>query len=959
MRWMYRWWAVWVGVAIALAARSAVAHDRLMRRIGAQDGLSPQAIVALAQDERGFVWIGTSAGLHRYDGRTIRRWAAATVNTQLRWIRPAGNGVLFVSDELGSLFEVDAVHEAARPVQFEGRPIDGVNHIAVLDGELWIARADGVRRRSATGQWSAPLPLHDIRRMRASGGAIYAAGRHAVWRLGRSGGTRWVGEPTGPVTDVVARPDGTVVITQFTGEVFAFDERGERTLLYEHGGSSLAVRGSTLWVVSTDELIGLSPGRPPVVLGKNAGLRSTLTLLVEREGALLVGTLEGLVILPEPDTEIWTVFDGVFAGPRMIARTDEGYWITSWWGLSHIAPGDREAHPTGQDRPGQVCADGRGGWWSMSAFALVHHTRGGDESFPLSAAEYWKGGQCVTLADGTVWTHVARRIVRLRPGGAPEWFEVPAGDADPVTTIHVDRRDRLWISRGEQVCHAEPRAVADRSAWTCDALAPGAWSANFVETETGALWVATDHGGVYRRDEATGRWSVIPGSLALPSRMLVRAVASPRGGVWVLGEGVLVRVRERRDLAAGWDIVEQPGGWHGILSADVRDLREEADGDLWIVQNAGVHHVPRAVRDLRLAPPAVELLDVSVDGERRSDGGPVELPYDRHVIELGFAAPAFRDPRALRYRVRTDGAAAWSAPTDNPSLRLVALPTGAHRIEVAASLDGEHWSAVPASVDVEIGRPWYLRWWAIAGAAVLLVGLGVVIQRARMAIQLRLVRQRQQIAMDLHDEMGSGLGSIGILADLASSGVLADDSRREVATRIAETAGDLGVALGDIVWALRDRAATLDALVGHLVERARRLVPDEFGGLMLDLPRAIPPIGLATPVCRNVLRIALEALHNAARHARATRITFGVARVRRQAWRLWIEDDGIGLDAVPAISARSAGQGLAGMRQRAAAIGAVLTLSSPRGGGARVALVFEPGGRSVADRPQASCEGPQ
>src|ERR1044071_2602664 len=70
MRWMYRWWAVWVGVAIVLAARSAVAHDQLMRRIGAQDGLSPQAIVALAQDERGFVWIGTSAGLLPLAGST-------------------------------------------------------------------------------------------------------------------------------------------------------------------------------------------------------------------------------------------------------------------------------------------------------------------------------------------------------------------------------------------------------------------------------------------------------------------------------------------------------------------------------------------------------------------------------------------------------------------------------------------------------------------------------------------------------------------------------------------------------------------------------------------------------------------------------------------------------------------------------------------------------------------------
>lgn len=932
-----RWGAVCLWAATLCAAQTAAAHDRLMRRIGAQDGLSPQAVTAVAQDERGFVWIGTPAGLHRYDGRTIRRWAAATLHARVRWIRPAGAGVLFVNDELGAVYEVDAVHEAAAPVRFGDQPLAEVNHIAVLDGELWIARSDGLRRRSATG-WSAPLPLTDIRRMRASNGAIYAAGRHAIWRIERGGAVQWIGEPTDRVTDLVVMPDGSLRVTQFTGEVFAFDRRGQRTLLYDRGGSALALRGETLWVVSTEELVGLAPGKPPAIIGRDSGLRSTLTLLVDREGALLVGTLEGLVILPEPETAIWTVFDGVRSGPKLISQTAEGTWISSWMGLSRIAPGAHAATTVGPTRPAAVCPDGRGGWWGMAAFELVHHTRDAFERWPLAEADYWKGGDCFAAADGAVWTHLATRIVRLTPDDERRWFETPADAAHPITTVYIDRRDRLWITRGDDTCHTEARAPITGSSWTCLRIDGGASPAKFVETDAGTLWVVTDHGGVQRLDDAG--WSTIPGSLALPSRSLDWARPSPRGGVWVLGAGVFVRVRERGDLAAGWEIVERPGAWQGILSADVRDVHEQPDGDLWVVMNAGVHHVPRAVRDLRPAPPAIELLDVTVDGERRPYRAPLALPHDSHQIELEFAAPSYRDPRALRYRVRADHDA-WSPPTANPSLRFIDLPSGSHHIEVAASLDGERWSASPASFEVEIARPWYLRWWAFAGAAALLIGLGVALQRLRMALRLRLVRQRQQIAMDLHDEMGSGLGSIGILAELASNDVLPEPNRRDVATRIAETAGDLGVALGDIVWMLRDRAATLDALVGHLVERARRLFPDELRVLTLELAGPIPATPLPSAVCRNVLRIGLEALHNAARHARATRVTFGVARDARRAWRLWVHDDGVGL-AARATAASSGGHGLAGMRQRASAIGASLAIESAAGG-TRVTLVFDPG----------------
>lgn len=933
--------ALWALAAALAGAPPAHAHDRWMRRIGAQEGLMPSSVSALGQDDRGIMWIGTLAGLHRYDGRAIRRWAAA-IAAPVVAIRPAGQGTLFVRDEAGRVFAVDAVREAAAPVMLDGRPLDDTSDIAVLDGELWIARADGVRRRSASGLWSAPVPgpVH-ISRLRSAPDAIYAASRDTIWRIDRTGAAVLAGHAE-RLDDVLAMPDGSLRVTQFTGEVVAIDHGVNRLLALGDGGRALALRGDTLWVLTAYQLLGLAPGRAQVTIGRDEGLRSGSTMLVDREGALWLGTYEGVVVLPEPDTEIWSDFDGVTDGVLSVRVTDEGHWITTWGGLLWVARGGRRAVATGQTILAAVCPDGRGGWWAMGARELVHRTAGRYDSWPLPELDRWKGGECAVMPDGTAWSHVADRIVQVTPDGVQRWFATPATRDDPISRVYVDRRRRIWIVGDQRVCRAGPEVPLDARAWTCDRIDGARVIRSVIETDAGTIWLATEPAGVQRFDEATATWSVIAGSRALATGLVQALAPSPRGGVWLAGAGILMRVRERPDLAAGWEVVERPTGWHGLASSDATAVFEEPGGDLWIAQPFGLHRVPRAVRDLRAAPPAIALLDVAVDGEPR-DAADLELAPGSHQIELGFAAPSYRDPQHLRYRVRTG--ASWSAPTDNPALRLVDLSPGAHRVEVAASLDGERWSAVPAWFAVAVARPWYLRWWAIALAGALLIGVGVALQRVRSALRWRLARQRHEIAMDLHDEMGSGLGSIGILAELASSDGVADPNRREAAAQIAETAGELGAALGDIVWSLRDRAATLDALVGHLVERARRLFPDETGVLVLALEPDVPAIPLAIATSRHVLRIALEALHNAARHAHATRVTLGVARASRQAWRLWVHDDGGGLGG-----ATPNGNGLASMQQRAAAIGATLAIESPDAGGTRITLVFDAAARPASHR---------
>jgi hypothetical protein len=150
-------------------------------------------------------------------------------------------------------------------------------------------------------------------------------------------------------------------------------------------------------------------------------------------------------------------------------------------------------------------------------------------------------------------------------------------------------------------------------------------------------------------------------------------------------------------------------------------------------------------------------------------------------LELEFVAPALRAPASRRYRVRV-GDGPWGEPTRAGGLRLAGLDDGVHRLEIAASLDGVTWSP-PLRLAVDVEAPWYRRWWALAGAALVL------------------------IAMDLHDEMGAGLASIGLLASVANTETLPTDERQALVAQIGTQSQDLGASLSDIVWTLRSGSA--------------------------------------------------------------------------------------------------------------------------------------------------------
>ena len=108
-------------------------------------------------------------------------------------------------------------------------------------------------------------------------------------------------------------------------------------------------------------------------------------------------------------------------------------------------------------------------------------------------------------------------------------------------------------------------------------------------------------------------------------------------------------------------------------------------------------------------------------------------------------------------------------------------------------------------------------------------------------------------------------------------------------------------------------------------------------GLERRIRVQVPATRIELAVRRQIHAIASEALHNAAKHADASRVRVTL-RPDGAAWTLAIEDDGVGFDD----QGEPAGLGLESMNRRARSIGAGISIGVGASGGCRVEITFTP-----------------
>jgi signal transduction histidine kinase len=216
----------------------------------------------------------------------------------------------------------------------------------------------------------------------------------------------------------------------------------------------------------------------------------------------------------------------------------------------------------------------------------------------------------------------------------------------------------------------------------------------------------------------------------------------------------------------------------------------------------------------------------------------------------------------------------------------------------------------------------------LAGAgAFLLVYLPI---RYRMKEKREVSRVRDRIAGDLHDEVGSNLGSIQMLADLAEGHAGATGPTREL-KRIQRIAAETVSAVRDIVWLLRPQGDHRIGTVEHLRETSSiMLEPLEWE---FTANEAAWQCEMSDESNSHLFLFFREALHNLLRHAGAKKATIRVES-DDASFRLTVADDGCGIP--PEKMERPST--LRALRQRVEALGAEFKVETNMGVGTRLEL---------------------
>ena len=206
--------------------------------------------------------------------------------------------------------------------------------------------------------------------------------------------------------------------------------------------------------------------------------------------------------------------------------------------------------------------------------------------------------------------------------------------------------------------------------------------------------------------------------------------------------------------------------------------------------------------------------------------------------------------------------------------------------------------------------------------------------RQQAELQRAAEAERSRIARDLHDELGSGLTEVSLLAGAGSAATPETERTHDRFRVIAEKARALVSGLDVIVWAIDPKRNSLQTFTDYLCRYATEVFSASNVGCRFTMPIECDPVTL-TETARHSLFLAVkEALNNVIRHSSATEVEL---QISQSAGRLQIviADNGCGFNR----NGLRRVNGLANLRERLEALNGECHIESQMGRGTIVKFI--------------------
>jgi signal transduction histidine kinase/ligand-binding sensor domain-containing protein len=328
----------------------------------------------------------------------------------------------------------------------------------------------------------------------------------------------------------------------------------------------------------------------------------------------------------------------------------------------------------------------------------------------------------------------------------------------------------------------------------------------------------------------------------------------------------------------------------------------------------------------------------------------IELPY----IELQQSELALQikllmlnvtasERNQFAFALFNGGDTTWSDLGTNRDLFLQSVATGSYSLlGKSANSDGV-WSNPVELLKLKITPPFYFTWWFVLIVAGLLglfiftvtyLYLNQINERKLAALRTQQEKDamRQRIADDIHDDLGAGLTRLTLMT--RQIGVSNDQNPGQL-NKISEMTQDLTETLRQVVWAMKPEFDSVSGLFAGINSYAHEYLSGSGINLQVNLPEKDVHLN---PIQRQTAMLVLkESLNNILKHSRAKRVIVSL-KITDSQLAMSIEDDGIGFDS-DGVNAMS--NGLSSMTRRAGEAKGDIKIFSAVGGPTRVLLTLD------------------
>lgn len=932
-----------------------------------KDGLPSPEVLSLAQDHDGYLWVGTTGGLARFDGS--------------RFVVPQG-AERFASERINALC-VDT--EAAIWIALEGRvarfaagastaysaenglPAGSILTLrCALDGSVWAGGHGGLSRFAA-GRWTqVPVtegPQPTVESIAESGGAgHWLATSEGAFRRTAPDRPFVPAGSTVPVRNIAQAADGSVWATDpligirrlppvpaALGRPFSDDGgavNGIRLLADGRGNFWVGTLGRGLLRFGRTPQLALERFNAPHHLSGNI----VRALFEDKHGNIWVGTQLGLTRLSE--AMIVPAPGGSEARPQvaraLLADATGAVWIGTDTGLIRVASGITTRFELRDGLPSNVITalhkDARGSIWIGTDRGLASFRHGRIRRVVIpAAAPPTRISAITTDREGGLWIcDFDKGVFRLTAAGLEHLGRSSHMAQKPVSAAYTDSQGRVWIGfRSGMVAVHEFGAFTFYSG--SDGLAGGTITA-LLEDARGTMWLGSTR-GLSRFDGRS--FQALTHDRELPGGRLTAVQEDDAGNLWLgIDHGLARLTRAELDRAfetgrrVSYDLYDTADGLRGGPNLlGYPNAARAADGALWFTTAAGAFTVlpGRSRQRNRLSVSVDELV---VNGRIVPHTAGFELPAAISQLQFSYSALALRSPQSVRFRYKLEGLDSdW---VDNGRIGRVSyasVPPGRYQFRVRAS-DGASGAETALAIVVPPAlhqTGWFRGGALIAGALVLMLAWRSRVARIRHELSI-VEEERARVSREIHDTLLQSL--VGTALHLDHMADELEPTQPTLSLRLARTRRTLERHIDDAHQAIFD-LRTHDAPPRDLAASLRELctAEDVDPAVAVAFETSGAPVPCPAAAQHHVLRIAGEAILNAKRHAHARRISVGLHYPPTgESLHLRVADDGVGFDVQAPAGAADAHFGLSIIRERTQQIRGALHVESVPGRGTTVVV---------------------